>query len=318
MTRKFVIWMIEGGQILDVTGPAAVFAEANSLAPGYCDLTYASSRGGDVQQSCGMVIGATKPLAAISQNVDLLVVTGGSEQSLIAAAQDRDALEVIQMLAKRSTRVAGICTGAFVLAEAGLLDGRKCVTHWASCDLLQDFYPSVRVEQDALFVQDGNVFTSAGVTAGIDLALKLVELDLGRSIAAQIARNLVLFLRRSGGQSQFSAPLRGQDHATTRFADLVAWISENLAADLGVVALAAHMGMSERNFARGFAHEIGSTPAKYVASARYESARRMLEESDWPLTVIAQHCGFGSVDSLHRAFRLRSDLSPMLHRQHFA
>jgi transcriptional regulator GlxA family with amidase domain len=211
-----------------------------------------------------------------------------------------------------------VCTGAFLLARAGLLDGRSATTHWAACAALARNYPTVHVDPDPIFVRDGNVYTSAGVTAGIDLALALVEEDLGAAAALEVARNLVLFVRRPGGQAQFSATLAGQAAVRPGIRELQAWISEHLDADLSVPALAERAFMSPRNFARVFAQQVGSTPGAFVESVRVERARTLLETTDLQVEEIARACGFGTVETMRRAFGRRVRVSPSEYRERFA
>jgi transcriptional regulator GlxA family with amidase domain len=210
-----------------------------------------------------------------------------------------------------------VCSGAFLLGEAGLLDGRRATTHWALCDALQRRYSRSRVEPDPIFVRDGKVSTSAGVTAGMDLALELVEEDGGRDLALSVARWLVMFLRRPGGQSQFSVQLRSQVAERRGLRDLQTWIAEHLADDCSVPALARRAGMSPRNFARAFQREIGVTPAASVEAQRVEEARRLLETADLSVAEVAAACGFGRVETMHRAFRRGVRVSPGQYRRHF-
>jgi transcriptional regulator GlxA family with amidase domain len=223
----------------------------------------------------------------------------------------------IRRTALRARRVTSVCSGAFLLGEAGLLDGRRATTHWAVCDALQRRYPRARVERDPIFVRDGKVSTSAGVTAGMDLALELVEEDGGRDLALSVARWLVMFLRRPGGQSQFSVQLSAQVAERRGLRDLQGFIADHLDDDLSVPALAQRARMSSRNFARAFRREIGVTPAAYVEAQRVEGARRLLETADRSVTEIAAACGFGRVETMHRAFRRAVRVSPAQYRRHF-
>jgi transcriptional regulator GlxA family with amidase domain len=210
-----------------------------------------------------------------------------------------------------------VCTGAFLLAKAGLLDGRRATTHWASCAELARRYPDTRVEPDPIFVRDGNVFTSAGVTAGMDLTLALVEDDLGREVALEAARWLVVFLKRPGGQAQFSAQLAAQTADRAPLRELQAWIPDHLDEDLSVAALARRACMSDRNFARAFRRETGMTPAAYVEAARVERARIALESGDLAVEEVARQAGFGTVETMRRAFRRRVGVSPINYRARF-
>ena len=212
--------------------------------------------------------------------------------------------------------MASVCTGAFLLAEAGLLDGRRAVTHWARCDEFAARYPNVRVESDPIFIREGVLWTSAGVTAGIDLALALVEEDLGRATALDVARELVVFLKRPGGQAQFSTMLSMQ-RTDDRFGELHAWMAEHLAADLSVPALAERVRMSERSFVRHYRAETGRTPARAVEQIRVEAAQRLLGETAWPVKRIAARCGFGSEETLRRCFVRVLGVSPQGYRERF-
>jgi transcriptional regulator GlxA family with amidase domain len=223
----------------------------------------------------------------------------------------------VRSAARRSRRVASVCTGAFVLAQAGLLDGRRATTHWEWCDVLAGLYPAVAVERDAIFVVDGSLYTSAGVTAGMDLALALVEEDLGPKVARDVAQQLVIFLRRPGGQSQFSSQLAALPAERAPLRELQAWIPANAGADLSVTALAERAAMSPRNFARAFRRETGMTPAAYVESVRVEQARIALEGSQAPVETIAARCGFGTVETMRRAFHRRLGVGPAAYRSRF-
>jgi transcriptional regulator GlxA family with amidase domain len=214
--------------------------------------------------------------------------------------------------------VTSVCTGAFLLAEAGVLDGRRATTHWSACATLADRYPEIAVESDPIYVRDGKVYTSAGVTAGMDLALGLIEEDHGAQVALRTARALVLFVRRPGGQSQFSAQLTAAPARREPLRDVQAHIAEHPAADLSVPALAARAYMSERNFARAFRAETGMTPAAYVEAARVERARRELETTDLPVQAVAAQCGFGTVETMRRAFARRLGVNPAAYRARFA
>jgi transcriptional regulator GlxA family with amidase domain len=231
--------------------------------------------------------------------LDTLVVAGG--QGVEAAASDAVLVDWVRQRARQARRTASVCTGAFLLAASGVLDGRRAVTHWSFCAGLARRFPAVRVEPDPIFVQDGSVWTSAGVTAGIDLALALVEEDLGRTVALAVARYLVAFLKRPGGQAQFSAALSLQA-AEDKFGALHEWVAPHLADDLSLMVLARRAGMSERSFSRHYAEATGLTPGRAVERLRVEAARRMLSESRLPVKRIAQHRGFGSEKTMRRCF----------------
>jgi transcriptional regulator GlxA family with amidase domain len=243
------------------------------------------------------------------------VVAGG--RGVKAAVEDERLVAWLKAAAERSRRVTSVCTGAFLLAQAGLLEGRRVTTHWASCDELARRHPDVEVDSDPIFVRDGNLITSAGVTAGMDLALALVEEDLGRDVALATARWLVLFLKRPGGQAQFSAQLAAQVADREPLRELQEWLPDNLGEDLSVPALARRACMSERNFARAFRGETGMTPAAYVELARVESARIALETSNVSVETVARQAGFGTVETMRRAFRRRVGVSPNSYRGRF-
>ncbi len=231
--------------------------------------------------------------------------------------QNAALIDWLREAAGRVRRIASVCTGAFLLAEAGLLDGRRATTHWRYCDALAAAFPAIDVEPDAIHVRDGNIYSSAGVTAGMDLALALVEADYDRTLALAVARDKVMFLKRPGGQSQFSAALAAQDDDEGPFGTLQYWIFDNLDADLSVPSLADRVAMSPRNFARVFARRTGTTPAKFVESARLESSRRRLEDSSAPLDGIARACGFGNAERLRKAFQRRFRVTPQDYRRRF-
>jgi transcriptional regulator GlxA family with amidase domain len=297
-------------QSLDLSGPAEVFAAAG----GY-DLLVAAVEPGSVRTTSGLRVGVDAPLRDVTGAVDTLVVVGG--EGTRAAVADDELVRQVRRLAGRSRRVASVCSGAFVLAQAGLLDGRTATTHWSVCDLLAAAYPAVTVDPDPIYVRDGNVWTSAGVTAGMDLALALVETDLGREAALRVARRLVLFLHRPGNQSQFSAQLDGQLADRDVLRDLQAFVVDNPGADLTVAALARRVGMSERHLARCFHREVGVTPARYVERVRVEAARRRLEESDDAVEAVAAACGFGTAETLRRTFLRTVRTTPTEYRRRF-
>ena len=305
-------------QVLDVTGPVEVFSLASRLARdggARYEVSVLAPEAGPIVTSSGLPIVAARTIRQASGPVDTLIVAGGPGTK--AAMEDARLVSWLRRTAPRARRVASVCSGAFLLGEAGLLDGRRATTHWAVCDALQRRYPTARVEADPIFVRDGKVSTSAGVTAGMDLALELVEEDGGRDLALAVARWLVMFLRRPGGQSQFSVQLRGQVAERRGLRDLQAWIAEHLGDDLSVPALARRARMSPRNFARAFRREIGATPAAYVEAQRVEGARRLLETADLSVAEVAAASGFGRVETMHRAFRRGVRVSPGQYRRHF-
>ena len=247
--------------------------------------------------------------------LDTLVVAGGEGTRSVVG--DAGVIGAVRRLAPQTRRIASVCTGAFVLAEAGLLDGRRATTHWGSCDLLAQRYPAVRVDPDPIFVRDGETWTSAGVTAGIDLALAMVEDDLGRDVALAIARRFVVFLKRPGGQSQFSAQLAGQFAEQPPLRDLQGWVVEHLADELTVERLAEHVAMSPRNFSRAFRREVGVTPARFVERVRVEAARRRLEDTTLSVEEVAAGCGFGTAETMRRTFLRVVRVTPTDYRIRF-
>jgi len=312
--HRVAIVVFEGVQVLDVAGPAEVFHQVARLAPpGYrVDLV-----GRTATTSGGMTLAPVHALdsAVAGEPIDTLVVAGGS--GVREAERDEALLAFVREAAGRSRRIASVCSGAFVLARAGLLDGRRATTHWGWCDALARRHPLVTVEPDPIFVKDGDVYTSAGVTAGMDLALTLVEEDHGADVALEVARSLVLFARRPGGQAQFSAQLAAQAATHAPLQAIQAWIAEHPEADLSVGALAARAHMSPRSFARAFAREVGQTPAAYVESVRVEQARSRLEATDAPLATVARACGFGTPETMRRAFHRRLGVAPADYRMRF-
>jgi transcriptional regulator GlxA family with amidase domain len=313
--RRVVIVGFPGLQTLDAMGPAEVFRTATRLvrSPGY-EVELVAADPGPLETST-IAIHPDRTLAECRGPIDTLIVAGGT--GVVRAEHDARLIEWLSGAARRSRRVASVCTGAFLLARAGLLDGRRATTHWAGCEELARRHPLIKVERDPIFVRDGDVITSAGVTAGMDLALALVEEDLGRGPALETARWLVLFLKRPGGQAQFSAQLAAQMADREPLRELQEWIPDNLDGDLSVPALAGRACMSRRNFARAFRRETGMTPAAYVEAARVERARMALESGDLPVETIARQAGFGTVETMRRAFRRRLGVSPVDYRQRF-
>jgi transcriptional regulator GlxA family with amidase domain len=306
-------------QLLDVTGPVQVFASANDIVAemggGRPYALRVVAQGGEGIMSSSGVALAAGPLTESSEGLDTLIVAGG--EGVDAAAENPVLVGWVRERAARARRVASICTGAFLLAAAELLDGRRATSHWKHCAKLAQRFPAVHVEPDPIFVCDGSVWTSAGVTAGIDLALALVEEDLGRSVALAVARYLVVFLKRPGGQAQFSAALALQT-ADDKFGALHDWINGHLAGDLSLSVLADQAGMSERSFSRHYAEATGQTPARAIERLRVEAARRLLSESRLPVKRIAQRCGFGSEETMRRSFLRLLTTTPQDYRARFS
>ncbi|MCB8883935.1 GlxA family transcriptional regulator [Acidisoma cellulosilytica] len=316
--RNIDMLTFPGVQLLDVTGPFQVFASANDAveAAGGARpyrIRLMAQDGGGVTSTAGVGL-ATVPLSRREEVVDTLIVPGGSGVEAVAA--NPAMIDWLQQRASVARRVASVCTGAFVLATAGILDGRRATTHWRFAARLAQRFPAIRVEPDPIFLCDGSVWTSAGVTAGIDLALALVEADLGRSVALAVARYLVVFLKRPGGQAQFSAALALQA-AEDKFGALHDWINDHLAVELSLTVLAEQAGMSERSFSRHYAEATGQTPARAVERLRVEAARQMLCESRVPFKRVAQRCGFGSEETMRRSFLRLLAVTPQDYRSRF-
>jgi transcriptional regulator GlxA family with amidase domain len=308
--HRLFILAYQGCQLLDVTGPAAVFGAANEAAGrAVYDLRIVSPDGGAVASNAGVAIQSRR----IGGQPDTLLVAGGS-RGLRAVMARTDVRRWLTKVAAGARRYGSVCTGAFVLAGAGLLDGKRVATHWASCERLAKSFPALEVDAHALYVVDGKVWTSAGVTTGIDMALALVEADLGAALANLIARHFVLYARRPGYQSQFSPLLQAQTAAQAPFARLIDWMQENLGQPLDVPALAARAGLSERSFYRKFTDATGKTPAHFVESLRLDAARTLLAR-DLPLKTIADKVGLGSAARLGHAFERRFGMAPSLFRE---
>jgi transcriptional regulator GlxA family with amidase domain len=314
-TRRIVLLAFERLQALDLVGPAEVFSMASRLTTDAYSIEVVATRRSEISTSSGLHLRPDRSLASCRGPIDTLVVVGG--EGVPDALADGTVVPWIGRAASRCRRVASVCSGAFLLARAGLLDGRRATTHWASCETLRRRHPEVEVSHDAIFVKDGDVYTSAGVTAGMDLSLALVEEDLGRRAALEVARWLVLFLKRPGGQSQFSAQLSAQIAEREPLRELQGWISDNLAMDLSVPALAERACMSPRNFARAFRREVGVTPAVYVEGLRLEAARVALDGTREPIESVARRCGFGTVETMRRTFHRRLGVGPSSYRERF-
>jgi len=320
-TRSVAILIFPDHQILDATGPAGAFGSANQvLAEHGIDAAYdvrvLADHAGPIRSSSGVSLHADHSWRDTDTTFDTLVVAGGAGTE--AACGDRDLVAWVGRTAPTVRRPCSVCSGAFLLAATGLLDGRKAVTHWRSCRALQRLHPAIAVEPDAIFVRDGPYRTSAGVTAGMDLALAMIEEDHGRAIALAVARELVMFLKRPGGQSQFSTHLLAQDCADGPISTVCAWALDHLDHDLRVDVLAAHAAMSPRTFARIFHHETGTTPGKFIEGARIDRARRLLEESDLSIWAVAGQCGFGNDERMRRTFHRHLNVSPEDYRRRFA
>lgn len=314
-----VIVVYPGVQSLDVIGPHEVFAAATRVLAGLgrsggYRVSLASTRGGPVESGSGVALG-TVSLSEVDGGVDTLVLPGGDQGS--GAVSDPRLMAWIGEAGRRCRRLATVCTGAFLGADAGLLDSRRVTTHWAWADRLAEEFPTIDVDADPIYIRDGRVWTSAGVTAGIDLALALVEDDFGAVVAQTVARHLVMFLHRPGGQSQFAAPVwvpRAERSAVRAVQSLV---ESTPGRDHRLPALAAAAAMSVRHFARVFTAEVGEPPGRYVERVRVEAARRELESTDDTLDVVAARCGLGTAETLRRAFHRRLGVTPDAYRRRF-
>jgi transcriptional regulator GlxA family with amidase domain len=319
--RQVAIVAYPDVQSLDIVGPLEVFAGAQRLIDatarpdrGY-EVSVLSRDGEPLRTSSGLTITPHARLTAAPKPIDTLIVAGGHGHA--DAAEDRELIDWIVRASATARRTASVCTGAFLLARAGLLDGRRATTHWASAHELQRQYPRVRVDPEPIFVREGGVWTSAGVTAGMDLALALVEDDLDADAALEIARHLVLFLRRPANQSQFSATLAAQRAEREPLREIQRAVLEDVAGDHSVEAMAARAHMSPRHFARAFRAETGVTPARHVERVRLEAARRRLEDTSEPIAAIASECGFGTAETMRRAFLRTLRVGPTEYRRRF-
>ncbi len=319
--RQVAILLYPGVQSLDVTGPLEVFTSARQLIEGEgrseraYEMRTLSGDGVPLRTSSGLTVAPDARLREAPADIDTLIVPGGLGSR--EATADGALLQWISDAASRARRIAAVCTGAFLLAEAGLLAGRRATTHWAAAGELARLHPDVHVDPDPIFLRDGHIWTSAGVTAGMDLALALVEEDLDRDAALAIARHLVLFLRRPGNQSQFSATLAAQQPEREPLREVQRSIVENVAGEHSVEAMAARAHMSPRHFARAFRAETGVTPARYVERVRLEAARRRLEDTADPVAAVAGACGFRTVETMRRVFLRALEVGPAEYRRRF-
>ncbi|WJV45990.1 GlxA family transcriptional regulator [Streptomyces flavofungini] len=341
-SRRIVIAVFPDVDLLDVTGPAEVFALANRETGGRAgyDVQLAGPTGGAVTTSAGVRLVADLSFAEVGGRgagrgerggggsgegrggggvIDTLLVPGAVDMlpEGPVARIDQDVVAWVKETAPGARRVASVCVGAHVLAAAGLLDGKRVTTHWSTAAQLAAEHPAVTVDPDPIFVRSGRVWTGAGISACMDLALALVAEDLGEEVALTVARQLVMYLKRQGGQSQFSVPLSRPPASRRDIEELRTYIAEHLDADLSAAALAGRMALSERHFARVFRQETGTGPAAYVEAVRVEAARRLLESTDEPLERVAADSGFGSVETLHRAMRKQIDTTPAAYRRRF-
>lgn len=307
------ILVFDGVKLLDVSGPAEVFSEANLFGADY-ELVLLSTDGAPVSTSIGVTLPASASVYD-REDFDTALVSGGDV--LVGRPIDPAVRDAALHLAKQTARVASICTGAFILAAAGLLEGRRATTHWRHARELAVGYPSISVQPDSIFVKDGSVYTSAGVSAGIDLALALVEEDHGAELARTVARSLVVYMQRAGGQSQYSASLMGPAPRSSALRRVIDAVTADPAGEYPVTELAQRAGMSVRHLTRLFRDELSTTPAKYIESLRFEEAKALLDAGNSP-TVAAQRSGFGNSETLRRVFINRIGIAPSRYQQGFA
>ena len=317
---RVVLLAYDQMNLLDLAGPLQAFATAGRRGSvggvGLYETIVASAAGGIVTTSSGLAI-STIPLAALKGvEIDTLIAAGGCKGDTFYSPPP-----LVKWIAKRAPKVrrlCSVCTGAFLLAAAGQLTGRRVTTHWDWVARLKNLHPAIQTDSDQIFIQDGPIWTSAGVTAGIDLALALIEADFGHQVAIDTARQLVMFIKRAGGQSQFSVSLEAQSHGGGRFDDLHAWVAGHLADDLRVETLAEMAGLTPRTFARIYTTSLGRTPAKMVEAMRIEAACRALEETDQPLKTIAETTGYAEEQNLRRVFLRKLGVSPIQYRSRFS
>ena len=317
-TKTVVIVALPGVQLLDVSGPLDVFAEAN-VQSGYTayQLLVAAGEPGPVRSSSGVRLMPDRVINSdVEEAIDTLLVAGCPNAAEVPA--DGLVVDWLRRRAPTARRFGSVCSGAFFLAAAGLLDGRRVTTHWAVAEKLALRYPTVTVDQDAIHISDGRLRTAAGVTAGLDLALALVEEDLGREIAMKVASQLVMFFKRPGGQMQFSRKGEAVPAGRAALQELQRWVAAHPALDHSVASLAKHMELSPRHFARLFRNEVGITPATWVEEARVSAARLLLEQGHEAPKQVAAHCGFADADTLRRAFARHVGVTPAEYRKRFA
>ena len=321
-TRRIGMLIHEKCDLIDACGPLDVFAFANlwfhltgkCITDPYC-VSLIAEKAGLVKTFSGMSIAADHVIGDIDDEIDTLLIAGGPYFE--AGRINQTLIDWIKGMAKRVRRIGSICTGAFLLAESGILDGRRAATHWRYCQQLIEEFPNVAVEPDRIFVQDGNIYTSGGVTSGIDLALFLIEEDWGHEAATWTARSIVTFPCRPGGQTQYRSFLLSDNTTNRDFRKLQEWIISNPQADLSIEAIAERMCMSPRNFSRLFNQEIGIPPAKFVESARLMQAFQLLEQTSLSIDVVANRAGFGSTENMRRSFQRNLKISPQDYRMRF-
>lgn len=318
LTVDIVIY--DGFKALEAIGSLSVFTYANIHLerrglPGRYDVKLASIRRGEVASDTGVSLTAEKRIDTLALPHTAIIV--GAWQIEEAVGHAPEIVQWVEVAANRMERTAALCSGAFFLAAAGLLDGKRATTHWAVADALKARYPAIRVDADCIFIREGHLWTSAGVTAGIDLALALVEEDFGLDVALDVARDLVVYLKRPGGQSQFSSHLVSQATHNPGIRDVQDWVLANLQRELSPAEMAERLSMSVRSFNRSFKRETGTTPSTFVTRARIEAARRLLEEGDLPAKTIAANSGFKTYEAMRKAFQQALGITPLTYRERF-
>ncbi|MBL4907940.1 MAG: GlxA family transcriptional regulator [Sneathiella sp.] len=316
LQRRLLFFVYDGFDILATTGPAGVFATANSLCKDNpYETIIISMKGGPVSCNAGFPLLTEKAEDVEVTNRDSLFIAGAAnETTLRKSLKDKEALHWMKRVAHRCERFGSVCTGSFLLAAAGLLEGRKAATHWRGSADLAKYYPATHVLADDLYVIDGTLWTSAGVTTGIDMALAMVEKDCGSSLMGEVAKQLVVYAHRPGNQSQFSSVLNAQISSQGRFSDVIVWIEDHLESSLKVADMADQAGMSERSFYRKFVNATGITPSKYLENARLEKAKQLLERNA-PIKRVSGEVGFRSEAAFRSAFTSRYGVSPSLHKK---
>lgn len=314
-TRRIVLLTYEGAELLDLSGPASVFAMANRLANrALYEVVIASPDAPLVGHSCGVALQAVSASELTFSGQDTVLVIGADRLPLLRAMANARLLGCLKQAGDAAERIGSICSGAFLLAAAELVDGKSVATHWSACTELGSRFPAVNCNADALYVRDGKVWTSAGVTTGIDMALALLEHDHDPGLKAAVARQLVVYLHRPGHQSQFSDLLTAQGKEDERFAGLTAWLNQSIASGVSVEQMAQHVGMSPRSFHRHFVRRFGQTPAKFHETIRLDAARRLLEARS-PVGIVANSVGFRSEAAFRTAFKAQFGVTPQLYRE---
>lgn len=312
--RRIVFLVYEGFELLDLSGPSSVFNAANSVG-GEChyEIATVSLPGGPVTASCGIAVATIAvDRVALDSPASTVLVVGSEGNRLLAAMRDQDLLAFLNTAARKTERCGSVCSGAFLLAAAGLLDGKNAATHWAGCKHLKQWFPDINVNQEALYVVDGSIWTSAGVTTGIDMALAMVERDCGAHLKGKVARHLVVYSHRPGFQTQFSTVLNAQIAGSDPFSDVLEWIDQNLSETIRVDDLAALAGMTERSFHRKFTRTMSASPARYLCLVRLERARQLLEAGN-PVKAVYPQVGFASEAAFRAAFKSLFGTTPTLY-----